>query len=178
MTTAGHCFDLNAGVKNFKNVGGVSQGSGVSFGTNSYVSSDWDFSLMSGSTYAGRIYDSDTTSLPVGGAADPSVGAHYCVSGVYGGKTCNHTLVASETWICAQTCFYANDYSGGTVTQAGDSGAPWYLPSGTKAYIRGSHVGVNQGCNPQTGANCHMYATPWSGIANTYYGGYWAIVTG
>lgn len=172
MTTAGHCFDQGASVTNYKLVSGSWQGAGYSFGTNSYISLDFDFSLMSGSTYNGHIYDSDTTNLAVGGASDPSVGASYCVSGVYGGKTCGHTLVALETWICSYTCFYANDYTGGTITKSGDSGAPWYLPAGVKAYIRGTHYGISSGCT----TTCHMYATPWSGIANTYP--YYTIVTG
>lgn len=189
MTTAGHCFDLNASVKNYKLVNGAWQGGGYSFGTNFYRSLDADFSMMSGSTYAGDIYVSESGYLAVDGASDPSIGSNYCVSGVYGGNHCSHTLVSNQTWICSNysnnptaVCFYADDYSGGTsggtVTQPGDSGAPWYLQAGIKAYIRGSHVGVNGACDLHTGANCHMYATPWDAIASTYYGGYYTIVTG
>jgi hypothetical protein len=185
MTTAGHCFDLNAAVANYKIVNNAWQGSGFSFGSNFYRSLDGDFSMMSGSSYAGFIYTTDTTSIGVSGAANPSIGSSYCVSGAYSGytaATCGHTLVSTQTFVCSsysnqstQVCFDADDYTGGTATIDGDSGAPWYFPSAGRASIRGSHVGVNSHC---PGASCHMYATPWSTIGGTYFNGNYAIVTG
>lgn len=182
MTTAGHCFAANASVKNYKIVNGSLQGSGNSFGTDFYRSLDGDFSMMSGSTYGGWIYNSETAAIGVSGAANPSVGNSYCVSGVYSGNNCGHTLVSTQTWWCSDyvnqgtpVCLNVDDYTGGTPTKEGDSGSPWYFLSGGRASIRGSHVGAYGTC---PGSGCHLVATPWSIIAGTYYNGYYAIVTG
>jgi hypothetical protein len=173
MVTAGHCFDPSTPIYNYKLVNGSWTGGGYYFGHVIAQDGDFDDEEFDASSYAGAIYTSDTAFQYVGDAGSFGVGADYCVSGAYGGKTCGHTDTSNSTIICEAFCFKVADLTGGSLTHDGDSGAPWYYPT-TKVGIRGSHIGLGPNCPTQCN---HMYATPWTSLSGAYPGGL-SIVTG
>lgn len=153
MVTAAHCALLG---DHFYG------GTGLSWGTVTARGPfpTWDVELISGSTYQGDIYGGNAagTRRVVGGAQDPVVGAtSYCVSGQTTTETCSHHAVTLSGTLCDPSGCTPGlaVYNGGTLTQGGDSGAPWFTyPSGCGGciYIVGSHVGRFGG---------DMYAEHW-----------------
>ena len=84
--------------------------------------------LLSGSSYAGRIFTggvTSTTSIPVVSAGSASVGYNnYCHSGRTTGENCGHTAVSTNAQVCTQTGCKSPviAFTGGVLSQGGDSG--------------------------------------------------------
>jgi len=117
---------------------------------------------ISGQSYSPFIYTggvNSTTSAHIASADDPVVGfSNYCHSGRTTGENCGHT-VSSGTVCTSSGCKSpVIVFTGGTMIQGGDSGAPFYVGSvsGPDKHIRG-HVIASGG---STG-----YAEMWSRVA-------------
>jgi hypothetical protein len=161
MVTAGHCFELGAGV--------VTTGGGA--GTGSVVRRGpippFDMELIGGGLYDPSIFvgdDAHWSRKRVTGAADPVVGfPDYCRSGQTTGERCGQTVLSVDAQVCTQTgCKWpVIVYDGGPAGAAapGDSGAPLYVRSrdGTHVRIRGMHIAQ---------AGTISYAEKWSRIAS------------
>ena len=159
MVTAGHCYPTNttvysgAGTYYFGTVGNRS-------------TANPDLELMSGSSYQGYIYRGATSQpeygSPVLSAGDGVVGVtSYCVSGAVGLELCNKTLLSdSASYYDAGTWHdHLYKYSGGGLTQNGDSGAPFYIPADAPTlgvHIRGMHTALSGNI---------MYGEKWSTIS-------------
>ena len=164
MVTAGHCD---------------SNGSSTNMGTvwqDSQVFPYWDFELVYGHTYAGRIYDSANYSRPVVNAWNPSIGASYCTTGRTSGIRCSWTLRSLNVTICYTSGYpsgkCAHNLAGfnqpdGTPVQPGDSGGPlWYSYSSP---LRAGIRGVISGYFFDIGTlNWMSYATQYQTIADWY----------
>jgi hypothetical protein len=162
MVTAGHC-----------NPHGTSTNMGTVW-RDSQVYPYWDFELVHGHSYQGRIYDSANFTRPVVNAQNPAVGSSYCTRGRTSGTVCgyivrklNQTICYLDYPGCAHNLveFYR---SGGGIPQPGDSGGPLYFSysSPSRAGIRGVVSGVSwdlfQGWSG--------YATQYKTIADWYVG--------
>jgi hypothetical protein len=171
MVTAGHCFANGTSVNTEANthwVGNVSNRLLASLGNGPI-----DMELMSGSSYAGRIYTGGVTSSssgPVVAAGTAYVGYNnYCHSGRTTGEQCGHTALSITAMVCTQTGCKSPviAYTGGVMSAGGDSGGAFYAKdSNGGIWIRG-HVLAGDGV---TG-----YAEPWLQVA-AHYGV--SIVTG
>jgi hypothetical protein len=154
MVTAAHCFPLNSAVWNTG--GGWSFGNVVSRGP----FPTWDLELLGGASYGSYIIRGDATGYGshVVGAANPVVGfTGYCRSGQTTFEQCGHTVNNLDATFCDGSGCTPNviAYSGGGLSAGGDSGAPFFLPSGGE-HIRGVHFG-------RIGST--MYAEKWSTVA-------------
>lgn len=158
MVTAAHCFAMGAAVN--------SSGGGGSFGrvTSRGPFPTWDLELLGTATYGSFIYRGGAAGTPshVIGAGDPVVGfTGYCYSGQTTFENCGQTVTSLNGEYCdASGCTpVAVVFSGGGVGQGGDSGAPFYLPSGGDSYIRGMLFA-------RSGTT--MYAESWSVVAGHF----------
>lgn len=126
----------------------------------------YEFTLLTGSTYASRIWRTRDASRKVRYASNPVVGNSYCFSGQQSGEKCGQKLVLADGEVCDDDgCTYPVSVYKPSVTsallQGGDSGAPFYsLYSTGEAQVKGLGFGSLDGYN---------YAEKWSEIA-TYYG--------
>jgi len=148
MTTAGHCYANGTSV--------LTESGLTTFGTVSnrnlptFNGVARDIELIGGSSYAGRIYTggiTSTTSVPVFAAGDAVVGfTNYCHSGRTSGEACGHTANSIIGQVCTATgCkFPVIVWTGGTASQGGDSGSPFYvMDSSGQAWIRGHVIAGN-----------------------------------
>ncbi|CCH33063.1 hypothetical protein BN6_58050 [Saccharothrix espanaensis DSM 44229] len=160
MVTAGHCFADNAvAVTELGGrVVGTASGNGLS---------GQDMVLLGGQSYSPFIYvggvDSGT-GHHVASASDPVIGfANYCHSGRTTGEHCGHTVSSTTGTVCTSSGCKSPVivYSGGTLPQGGDSGAPFYALSvgGTDKHIRGHHI---------ASSGSTRYAEPWSRVQARY----------
>jgi hypothetical protein len=121
--------------------------------------------LMYGSSYAGRIFTggvTSTSSIPVVSAGSAYVGYNnYCHSGRTTGENCGHTATSTNAQVCTQTgCkFPVIAFTGGTLSQGGDSGSPFYAKDYRGAFIRGHVI---------AGSSSTAYAETWNKVASTY----------
>jgi hypothetical protein len=155
--TAGHCFSngQTALTELGGRVVGVISGNGLP---------SRDMEAISGQTYSPFIYTggvNSSTGAHVASAADPVVGfANYCHSGRTTGEHCGHTVTSVTGTVCTSSGCKSPVivFTGGTMIQGGDSGAPFYAnsASGPDKHIRG-HVIASGG---STG-----YAEKWSRVA-------------
>lgn len=161
MLTAGHCFAVGANV--LTTDGGLSVGSVTQRGPIPQSPVGWDMELVGGSSYGTFIYSGGTnssTARQVVGASDPVVGfTGYCHSGQTTGEHCGHRVDSVNAQVCTQTGCKSPviAWSLGTMIQGGDSGSPFYLPSGTGASIRGMNIA--------TFGDGTAYAEKWSRIS-------------
>lgn len=159
LTTAGHCWAVGSTVRTTDGnlvVGTVAQRAPIS---------SRDMELIGGKSYGTHIFVGGTnssTGKKVIGAGDPVVNfTGYCRSGQTTGERCGSKVVSVTANFCPTSGCKRNviAYTGGTLSQNGDSGAPYYLPSGSSnVYIRGMHIGIG---------GSTMYAEKWSTIAST-----------
>jgi hypothetical protein len=158
MMTAQHCYSSGQTVYG---------GTGLNWGTIQYVASSADVELIGGSTYGGSIYVGGATGTghAVHGASDPVSWNTYCVSGVTTYEHCGHTYAGLTGAVGVNGHTYTGfaEFTGGTQTQGGDSGAPWYFydPQGL-IYVAGVHTGL-----VTIGGITYMIATPWSKAASS-----------
>ena len=121
-----------------------------------------DVELLSGQSYAGRIFTggiTSTTSIPVVAAGAASAGyTNYCHSGRTTGQSCGHTATSTNGQVCTQTGCKSPVivFTGGNMIQPGDSGGTFYAADASGAWIRGNTIASGGG----TG-----YAEPWTTIA-------------
>lgn len=110
----------------------------------------YDFTLLSGSDYAGYIWTGgfEGVKTRVGAAGDPAVGARYCHSGSTSFEECGMQVVSLSESLCDEDGCTHNlamargDVAGpGDVANAGDSGGPFYAKTSASAHIRGLIVG-------------------------------------
>jgi hypothetical protein len=132
-----------------------------------------DVELLSGQSYAGRIYTggvTSTTSARVVAAGAASAGYNnYCHSGRTTGQSCGHTANSTNGQVCTATGCKSPVivFTGGNMIQGGDSGGTFYAAdSSGGVWIRGNTIASGGG----TG-----YAQPWTVIAS-HFG--LSIVTG
>ncbi len=165
MTTAGHCYANGTVVRteSMARVYGTVSGRRLA----SITFDGKDMELMSGQSYAGRIFTggvTSTSSLPVYGAGSTSVGfANYCHSGRTTGENCGHTARSVTAQVCTQTGCKSPviAFTGGQLSQGGDSGSPFFVRSvdGRGAHIRGHVI---------AGSSTTAYAETWNKVASTY----------
>jgi len=164
MVTAGHCF---------------SNGTQTNMGTawnDPQVYPYYDFELIYGGTYYGRIYHSWSNWRPVYNAYNPSIGAQYCTTGYSSGVICtwivrslNVTICYTENYPgCAHELAGFNKSGGGHVV-GGDSGGPlWYsYSSPSRAGVRGVISGYFWDIFT---ADWMSYATQYQTISSFYVG--------
>jgi hypothetical protein len=157
LTTAGHCFAVGNNVVTEN--GGVSVGNVVARGP----IPPFDMELIGGTSYGNRIYTGgvdSTTSAPVVAAADPVVNfTGYCHSGRTSGEACGHKVTSVTAQVCTQTGCKSPviAYTGGQISQPGDSGSPFYIYGGSNVHIRGMVIASGG----STG-----YAELWSRISS------------
>lgn len=156
MMTAGHCF-------------------GALYGTWSPGNGDWmgqvrvrgvfpnfDMEMIGDENYGQYIYTGGATGTgtSVVSAANPVIGAFYCVSGQKTYEHCGHELISNDSYLCdVSGCTdHLSAYWGDqlNITMNGDSGAPWYIKS-SGVYIRGLNIGRE---------GLVMYAHKWSTISS------------
>lgn len=156
QVTAGHCFTNGTTVKT--ELGGRFVGTVSNRGLPSH-----DMERITGSSYSARIYTggtNSTSSLPVVGAGDPSVGySDYCHSGRTTGENCGHTAQNNFAQVCTSSgCKYpVIAFTGGNLPQGGDSGSPFYVKNSTSVWIRGMII---------AGDGTTSYAEKYSRIAS------------
>jgi len=163
MVTAGHCFANGATV--------LTESGARTYGTvccrrlDSITHDAKDMELMSGQSYAGRIFTggvTSSTSIPVVSAGSAVAGFNnYCHSGRTTGEQCGHTAQSTNAQVCTQTGCKSPviSYTGGVVQQGGDSGGTFYAKDSRGAFIRGHVIAGNS----TTG-----YIEPWTVLQPTY----------
>lgn len=163
MVSAGHCYAIGTRVNtesNLRYFGTVTNRALASLGQPGL-----DMELLSGSSYAGRIFTggvTSSTSIPVVAAGSASVGFNnYCHSGRTTGENCGHTAVSTSAQVCTQTGCKSPviAFTGGVLSQGGDSGSPFYAKDARGAWIRG-HVIAGNGST--------SYAETWNKVAARY----------
>jgi hypothetical protein len=163
MVSAGHCYAIGTRVNtesNLRYFGTVTNRALASLGQ-----AGLDMELLSGSSYAGRIFTggvTSSTSIPVVSAGSASVGFNnYCHSGRTTGENCGHTAVSTNAQVCTQTGCKSPviAFTGGVLSQGGDSGSPFYAKDSRGAFIRG-HVIAGNGST--------SYAETWNKVAARY----------
>ncbi|MGW0709859.1 hypothetical protein ACWD4G_28545 [Streptomyces sp. NPDC002643] len=149
MTTAGHCFADGATV--------TTESGRYVYGTVSHrrlptvTGHPMDVELIGGQSYASRIFTGgidSMSSLPVVGAGGAVVGFDdYCHSGRTTGEHCGHTATSTTAQVCTGTGCKSPvvAFTGGTLPQPGDSGAPFYVKDSTSVWIRGHVIAGNTG---------------------------------
>jgi hypothetical protein len=161
MSTAGHCFAVGATV--------LTESGAHTYGTVSnrhlptITGEPRDGELIGGQSYAGRIFTGGVTSsssAPVVAAGTAYVGYNnYCHSGRTTGENCGHTATSISGQVCTATGCKSPVivWTGGTLSQGGDSGSPFYAKDANGGvWIRG-HVIAGGGGN--------SYSEPWTSIA-------------
>jgi hypothetical protein len=139
LVTAGHCWP------NGKQVLSPYNGNVLgNVGSRHCSGNDYEW-IAGGSSYAGEIYIGNVTGTGshVKGAGNPTVGGSYYWSGAHTYE--NSTTVTAlgitvnegsgECGLVTDAFVFSN--SGFCAAMPGDSGAPFYLKSGTDSYIRG-----------------------------------------
>jgi len=163
MTTAGHCFADGTSVSTesgARQVGVVSNRLLASLGGGPI-----DVELMSGQSYAGRVFTGGVTSsssIPVVSAGSAVAGfTNYCHSGRTTGEQCGHTASSTTAQVCTSTGCKSPviAYTGGVVQQGGDSGGSFYAKNSSGAFIRGHVIAGNS----STG-----YVEPYTEVARRY----------
>lgn len=163
MVSAGHCYAIGTRVNTESNLrffGTVTNRALASLGQPGL-----DMELLSGSSYAGRIFTggvTSSTSIPVVSAGSASVGFNnYCHSGRTTGEQCGHTAVSTTAQVCTATGCKSPviAFTGGVLSQGGDSGSPFYAKNSSGAWIRG-HVIAGNGST--------SYAETWNKVAARY----------
>ncbi len=163
MVSAGHCYAIGTRVNtesNLRYFGTVTNRALASLGQPGL-----DMELLNGQSYAGRIFTggvTSSTSIPVKAAGSASVGYNnYCHSGRTTGENCGHTAVSTTAQVCTQTGCKSPviAFTGGVLSQGGDSGSPFYAKDSTGAWIRG-HVIAGNGST--------SYAETWNKVAARY----------
>jgi hypothetical protein len=160
LLTAGHCFEPGWNV--YTSDGNLHVGSVVQ---KAPIASR-DMELIGGKSYGRSIFVGGTNSSTgkiVEQAGDPVVNfVGYCRSGQTTGEQCGHKVTSVTANFCPTSGCKTNviAYTTGGASAGGDSGAPFYINSGSNVQARGIHVGRNT----STGT---MYAEKWSVIAAT-----------
>jgi hypothetical protein len=163
VVSAGHCYAIGTRVNtesNLRYFGTVTNRALASLGQ-----AGLDMELLSGSSYAGRIFTggvTSTTSIPVVSAGSASVGYNnYCHSGRTTGENCGHTAVSTNAQVCTQTGCKSPviAFTGGVLSQGGDSGSPFYAKDSRGAFIRGHVIAGNSST---------AYAETWNKVAARY----------
>lgn len=163
MVSAGHCYAIGTRVNtesNLRYFGTVTNRALASLGQ-----AGLDMELLNGQPYAGRIFTggvTSSTSIPVVAAGSASVGFNnYCHSGRTTGENCGHTAVSTNAQVCTQTGCKSPviAFTGGILSQGGDSGSPFYAKDSRGAWIRG-HVIAGNGST--------SYAETWNKVAARY----------
>ncbi len=163
MVSAGHCYAIGTRVNtesNLRYFGTVTNRALASLGQ-----AGLDMELLNGQSYAGRIFTggvTSSTSIPVVAAGSASVGFNnYCHSGRTTGENCGHTAVSTSAQVCTQTGCKSPviAFTGGVLSQGGDSGSPFYAKDSRGAWIRG-HVIAGNGST--------SYAEKWDKVAARY----------
>lgn len=163
VVSAGHCYAIGTRVNtesNLRYFGTVTNRALASLGQ-----AGLDMELLSGSSYAGRIFTggvTSTTSIPVVSAGSASVGyTNYCHSGRTTGENCGHTAVSTTAQVCTATGCKSPviAFTGGVLSQGGDSGSPFYAKDSQSAWIRG-HVIAGNGST--------SYAETWNKVTARY----------
>jgi hypothetical protein len=163
MVSAGHCYAIGTRVNtesNLRYFGTVTNRALASLGQGGL-----DMELLGGSSYAGRIFTggvTSSTSIPVVAAGAASVGFNnYCHSGRTTGENCGHTAVSTTAQVCTATGCKSPviAFTGGVLSQGGDSGSPFYAKDSRGAWIRG-HVIAGNGST--------SYAETWNKVAARY----------
>jgi hypothetical protein len=157
LLTAGHCFGFGANV--------LTTDGNLGVGTVNLRGPipPFDMELIGGNSYGSFIFSGATnssTARHVLGAGDPVVGfTGYCHSGQTTGENCGHRVDSVTAQVCTQTGCKSPviRWSLGAVIQPGDSGSPFFLPSGSSAYIRGMNIATGGGA---------AYAEKWSRISS------------
>jgi hypothetical protein len=160
--TAGHCFANGANALVESGLRSYGTVSGRRLPT--VNGQPMDMELLSGQSYAGRVYSGgvvSTTSRPVAAAGSAVVGFNnYCHSGRTTGENCGHTATSINAQVCTATGCKSPviAFTGGTMIQGGDSGGAFYaLDSLGRAWIRGNVIASNG----TTG-----WAQPWTTVAS------------
>ncbi|WP_090069581.1 hypothetical protein [Lentzea flaviverrucosa] len=145
LTTAGHCFDL---YDTISTAGAVQS----TVGKLNFIARNRDAALIRVTGGSGRIwsggYASSTSSLPVGGHANPYPGQ----TGVYSSGQTTFNQPNRKIGLAAMNFCPAGglpcttdgsgfSYTGGANFAGGDSGAPLYYLKNGKAIILGTHSG-------------------------------------
>ena len=163
MVSAGHCYAIGTRVNTESNAryfGTVTNRALASLGQ-----AGLDMELLNGGSYAGRIFTggvTSTSSIPVVAAGAASVGyTNYCHSGRTTGENCGHKAVSTSAQVCTATGCKTNviAFTGGVLSQGGDSGSPFYAKDSRGAWIRG-HVIAGNGST--------SYAETWTKVAARY----------
>jgi hypothetical protein len=163
MVSAGHCYAIGTRVNtesNLRYFGTVTNRALASLGQ-----AGLDMELLNGQPYAGRIFTggvTSNTSIPVVAAGSASVGfTNYCHSGRTTGEQCGHTAVSTTAQVCTATGCKSPviAFTGGVLSQGGDSGSPFYAKDSRGAWIRG-HVIAGNGST--------SYAETWNKVAARY----------
>jgi hypothetical protein len=163
VVSAGHCYAIGTRVNTESNAryfGTVTNRALASLGQTGL-----DMELLNGGSYAGRIFTggvTSTSSIPVVAAGAASVGyTNYCHSGRTTGENCGHTAVSTTAQVCTATGCKTNviAFTGGVLSQGGDSGSPFYAKDSRGAWIRG-HVIAGNGST--------SYAETWTKVAARY----------
>jgi hypothetical protein len=174
MLTAGHCYAEGARVNSPE---------GTTFGVvknrSAWPNIDSELVGESGVTMEGRIYaglPNSTTSIPVGGAADPQFGSSYCISGMQQGEKCGGTM-----WDSHFPNVFLFDPGKGPCP--GDSGGPFFFKSFGIAYARGTIEGGADFGNPPDIPLCKQesdigFMVLWSKITHPQNGYNVTIMTG
>jgi hypothetical protein len=163
MTTAGHCYAVGSNVlteSGLRTYGTVSNRN-----LPTVNNQPRDVELLGGQSYVGRIYTggvTSTTSVPVYAAGAAFVGFNnYCHSGRTTGENCGHTATSTTGQVCTQTGCKSPVivFTGGVLSQGGDSGSPFYvMDSSGRAWIRG-HVIAGNGVDTS-------YAENWTEVSS------------
>ncbi|OLF12548.1 chymotrypsin family serine protease [Actinophytocola xanthii] len=144
MVTAGHCF--GNGTNAFTELGGRYFGTAFGNGLPSQ-----DMVLLGGESYGSFIYVggvNSSTGHHVASAGNPVVGfTNYCHSGRTTGEHCGHTVNSVNGIVCTSSGCKSPVmvWTGGVLTQGGDSGSPVYAlsVSGTDKHIRGHNIAAS-----------------------------------
>lgn len=163
LVSAGHCYAIGTRVNaesNARYFGTVTNRALASLGQTGL-----DMELLNGGSYAGRIFTggvTSSTSIPVAAAGSASAGyRNYCHSGRTTGENCGHTAVSTSAQVCTATGCKTNviAFTGGVLSQGGDSGSPFYAKDSRGAWIRG-HVIAGNGST--------SYAETWNKVTARY----------
>lgn len=163
MVTAGHCYANGATV--LTETGGRTVGTVSGRALASVTGEPLDMELIGGQSYGTRIFTGgvdSNSSIPVVAAGAAYVNySNYCHSGRTTGENCGHTATSTTGQVCTASGCKSPVivYTGGTIQQGGDSGAPFYAKDGSGAWIRGHVIASNS----TTG-----YVQPWTQVANRY----------
>jgi hypothetical protein len=160
MTTAGHCYSNGATVLTESDARTV--GTVVDRHLPTVTGEAMDVELIGGQSYAGRVFTggvASTTSAPVRGAGSAVVGfANYCHSGRTTGEQCGHRVLDINGESCTETGCVSPVivYTGGIITQGGDSGGAFYAKDSSGGiHIRGEAIASNSARN-------EGFVEPWT----------------